>query len=75
MPNTIKMRRNAVPGTQPQALSAGEVAVNTADGSAYIQTDDLQIRRLQFGGDDATRRFLELIFLDIQKIKQALEIE
>lgn len=42
MPLTFRLKRSSTPGATPAAgaLSAGELAVNTADGRAYIKKDD-----------------------------------
>ena len=41
MPNTIQLKRSSVSGAVPSAgsLSAGELAVNTADGIVYLKKD------------------------------------
>lgn len=42
MPNQIQHKRNATPGAVPaaNALAAGELAVNTADGVIYLKRDN-----------------------------------
>lgn len=41
MPNTIRHKQSSTPGATPSAgsLSAGELAVNTADGVVYLKLD------------------------------------
>lgn len=42
MPNTIVHKKSSTPGATPSAgsLSAGELAINTADGIVYLKKDD-----------------------------------
>lgn len=42
MPNTIIHKKSSTPGAVPASgsLSAGELAVNTADGVVYLKKDD-----------------------------------
>ena len=53
MANTIQLKRNATATTVPTSgqLSAGELAVNTADGKLYLKKDDTTI--VQVGNQPA----------------------
>lgn len=56
MPNTIQLKRSSTASAVPQAgdLSAGELAVNSADGKLFLKKDDATIVEVGAGSGGAS---------------------